>query len=290
MTRPSGRTGDARGFTIIELLFVVTVLGILASIAVPRYNRYLIRADAAELASRVNAIELGVREAEAMDGRLPAPGRPGVVPPDLQRFLTDSLFRAPVGVTISYLLIDGRPFGLDRRIPAALLIGTTGRANEALDAMAGIYPRAVMRTAGAMAIPFEGTVGPGGSGASGSGTPPSTSGQPATGQSTTPPPATGSPSTSPPSTSPPSANPPSANPPSTNPPATGNQPPASGQSPSSGGALPPSYTPPPTDCFSMGLPPGQARQCASGGGNSAWFRDQDHGNAGGAGHDHNHGH
>lgn len=258
MTRASGRTGDARGFTIIELLFVMTVLGILASIALPRYNRYLIRADAAELSSRVNAIELGVREAEAMDGRLPAPGRAGVVPGDLQRFLTDSLFRAPVGVTISYLMLDGRPFGVDGKIPAALLIGSNGRANEAIDAMATVYPRAVVRNAGAMVVPFEGRLAPAGGVASGSGGPTSPNTQPGTTQPTTTQPTT-------------------------------TQPSQSGSTPSQPvvpqPTTPGGYTRPPTDCFSGALPPGQAKQCASGGGNSAWFRDQNNNNNG---HNHNH--
>ena len=47
--RRSGRTGQSRGFTLIEMLIVISLILILVSIAVPIYNRSILRAKEAVL-------------------------------------------------------------------------------------------------------------------------------------------------------------------------------------------------------------------------------------------------
>lgn len=51
-----------RGFTLIELMIAIAIIGILASIAVPAYNSYTYKARVSELLSRAAPAQLAVAE------------------------------------------------------------------------------------------------------------------------------------------------------------------------------------------------------------------------------------
>ena len=61
-----------KGFTLIELMIVVAIIGILAAIAIPAYQDYTIRAQVTEGLSLAGAVKAGVAETFANTGDWPS--------------------------------------------------------------------------------------------------------------------------------------------------------------------------------------------------------------------------
>ena len=61
-----------KGFTLIELMIVVAIIGILAAIAIPAYQDYTIRSQVTEGLSLASAVKAGVAEYYANYGSWPA--------------------------------------------------------------------------------------------------------------------------------------------------------------------------------------------------------------------------
>jgi len=63
-----------KGFTLIELMIVVAIIGILAAIALPAYKDYTVRAKVSELILAASAGKVQVAEFFQVNGALPASG------------------------------------------------------------------------------------------------------------------------------------------------------------------------------------------------------------------------
>jgi prepilin-type N-terminal cleavage/methylation domain-containing protein len=65
------RPSQSRGFTLVELMVVVAIIGILASVAMPQLTRASLRAKAAERMTIMDAIGRGVNDTVASRNGLP---------------------------------------------------------------------------------------------------------------------------------------------------------------------------------------------------------------------------
>ena len=65
---------NQQGFTLIELMIVVAIIGILAAIALPAYQDYTARSQAAEALTLTGGLRVDIAEKTSLGASMPSPG------------------------------------------------------------------------------------------------------------------------------------------------------------------------------------------------------------------------
>jgi type IV pilus assembly protein PilA len=72
-----------QGFTLIELMIVVAVIGVLSAIAIPQYQKYVAKAEVASVLSTMTGIKTNLEAFIVENGRFPDNSTVGETPKDL---------------------------------------------------------------------------------------------------------------------------------------------------------------------------------------------------------------
>ena len=81
---------NEKGFSLIELMIVVAIIGILANLAYPHYYRLIKKADAARVIGDLHSIHIAVSTHYTAEGVYPDDYYPGGKPKELEPYLAEN--------------------------------------------------------------------------------------------------------------------------------------------------------------------------------------------------------
>lgn len=100
------------GFTLIELMIVVAIVGILAALAVPAYQDYIVRSKMAEVMAQLAGAKTSVAEFTASQGALPTSLTEAGIPQNPNSDYVGAFQLDPTSGRIEAVLAGNLPGGL----------------------------------------------------------------------------------------------------------------------------------------------------------------------------------
>ena len=92
------RSPNHRGFTLVEIMVVVVIIGLLAALAIPGMLRSRNRSMAARYANDLRTYEEAFEHYNFENGAWPDVGTEGVIPPGMSGYLPESYIQpSPLG-------------------------------------------------------------------------------------------------------------------------------------------------------------------------------------------------
>lgn len=104
------RRGNEQGFSLIELLIVVTIISILAAIAQPKFHSIILKARAAEAMADMNVVKVATLTYQGSESAWPPEAAVGVIPTGLAEFLPDGFTFDFEEYTLDFDYHGGIPF------------------------------------------------------------------------------------------------------------------------------------------------------------------------------------
>lgn len=123
-----------RGFTLIELMITVAIIGILAALAIPAYEKYIARAQVTEALNLIIGLKSDFTSSYGETGACPANGVSGYGAPTFYsgNYVEKIDFGGPIGsvtdstcsITVTFKNSGVSPALYGKTIIAAMIIGT----------------------------------------------------------------------------------------------------------------------------------------------------------------------
>jgi prepilin-type N-terminal cleavage/methylation domain-containing protein len=101
---------DRRGVSLVELVFVMLIISILAAVAQPKLFDVMVKAKAAEAISEMQLIRLAVFNFQTDNQTWPPEAGVGAVPPGLEPYLPEGFDLVQEGYMLDFDNWGGAPF------------------------------------------------------------------------------------------------------------------------------------------------------------------------------------
>jgi len=113
-----------KGFTLIELMIVVAIIGILAAVALPAYQDYTVRAKLSEVVLAASGMKNNVAEFFQVNSRMPATNSISVTTQNSKYVTTVTYSQTSTTVGVITALTAGTPTLPSNATGAIVLTGT----------------------------------------------------------------------------------------------------------------------------------------------------------------------
>lgn len=119
-----------QGFTLIELMIVVAIIGILAAIAIPAYQDYTVRAKVSEAVLAATPGKAAVAEYFISQGSMPADATTAGFSPDIDSKYVQSVVYARTGINTATLTVKIKAISTEAAAGESFLLEATGNTNN----------------------------------------------------------------------------------------------------------------------------------------------------------------